>query len=67
MDFLLQGQIRLNGNVNITQTDIPAKNGFIHRIDGVLIPSAVQPILPHRCDVYTFRGVLVSYLVFFGW
>ncbi|KAI0237743.1 hypothetical protein LSAT2_011669 [Lamellibrachia satsuma] len=58
VSITLLGQIRLNGDVNITQTDIPASNGFLHHLDGVLIPSIIQPILPHRCDLYTFTGVL---------
>ncbi|XP_041945198.1 stabilin-1 isoform X2 [Alosa sapidissima] len=31
--------------------DIIASNGVIHLIDGVLVPSSIVPILPHRCDV----------------
>ncbi|XP_056614920.1 stabilin-1-like [Triplophysa dalaica] len=31
--------------------DIVASNGIIHLIDGVLVPSSIVPIMPHRCDV----------------
>lgn len=31
--------------------DIVASNGIIHLIDGVLVPSSIVPIMPHRCDI----------------
>ena len=56
----VQGQIRLNGDVNVTQLDIPATNGYIHQIDGLLTPASLLPLLPHRCDVISQRTVRVS-------
>ncbi|MDH4393218.1 MAG: fasciclin domain-containing protein [Aquabacterium sp.] len=35
-----QGGVRLNGDVQVTKTDIAASNGLIHVIDTVLLPSA---------------------------
>ena len=32
------GPVTLNGDVTVTQTDIPATNGIVHKIDGVLMP-----------------------------
>jgi uncharacterized surface protein with fasciclin (FAS1) repeats len=34
-----QGGVKLNGEVNVTKTDIAASNGLIHVIDSVLLPS----------------------------
>ena len=35
-----KGGVKLNGEVNVTKTDIAASNGLIHVIDAVLLPSA---------------------------
>ena len=35
-----QGGVKLNGEVNVTKTDVAASNGLIHVIDAVLLPSA---------------------------
>jgi uncharacterized surface protein with fasciclin (FAS1) repeats len=32
--------VKLNGEVNVTKTDIAASNGLIHVVDSVLLPSA---------------------------
>lgn len=32
--------VKLNGEVNVTKTDIAASNGLIHVVDPVLLPSA---------------------------
>jgi transforming growth factor-beta-induced protein len=37
------GKVSLNGNVNVTATDIVASNGVIHVIDTVLLPPAASP------------------------
>ena len=34
------GGVKLNGEVNVTKTDIAASNGMIHVVDAVLLPSA---------------------------
>jgi transforming growth factor-beta-induced protein len=40
---IVGGKVVLNGNVNVTQTDIKASNGIIHVIDTVLLPPAAAP------------------------
>jgi len=35
-----KGGVKLNGEVNVTKTDITASNGLIHVVDSVLLPSA---------------------------
>lgn len=35
-----KGGVKLNGEVNVTKTDIAASNGLIHVVDSVLLPSA---------------------------
>jgi len=35
-----QGGVKLNGNVNVTKTDIECTNGVIHVVDSVLMPPA---------------------------
>ena len=34
------GGVKLNGEVNVTKTDIAASNGLIHVVDAVLLPSS---------------------------
>ena len=34
-----KGGVKLNGDVNVTATDISASNGLIHVVDSVLLPS----------------------------
>ena len=41
----------MDGSVNVTATDIKATNGRYHHVEGVLVPEAARPLLPHRCDV----------------
>jgi uncharacterized surface protein with fasciclin (FAS1) repeats len=33
-----QGGVKLNGEVNVTETDIEASNGLIHVVDSVILP-----------------------------
>ncbi|XP_072024997.1 stabilin-2-like [Amphiura filiformis] len=44
------GRVFLNGQVNLTITDIHTGNGIIHVIDGLLLPPDIQPLLPHKCS-----------------
>ncbi|XP_053319635.1 stabilin-2 [Spea bombifrons] len=56
------GRILVNGQ-NVEEVDVAAKNGRIYTLDGVLIPSSILPILPHRCDETRYeiqRGSCVS-------
>uniref|UniRef100_A0A9J7XQL0 Stabilin 1 n=1 Tax=Cyprinus carpio carpio TaxID=630221 RepID=A0A9J7XQL0_CYPCA len=39
--------------------DIVTSNGIIHLIDGVLVPSSIVPIMPHRCDI---NGSRISFV-----
>ncbi|TRY91981.1 hypothetical protein DNTS_013792, partial [Danionella cerebrum] len=41
--------------VTLETKDIVASNGIIHLIDGVLVPSSIVPIMPHRCDLNMSR------------
>ena len=34
------GGVKLNGEVNVTKTDIAASSGLIHVVDAVLLPPA---------------------------
>ncbi|XP_056132482.1 stabilin-2 isoform X2 [Lampris incognitus] len=45
-----QGQILVNGKA-VLVADVEAKNGRLYSLDGVLIPSSIEPVLPHRCDI----------------
>ncbi len=38
---IVDGKVVLNGNVNVTATDVAATNGVIHVIDAVLMPPAM--------------------------
>ena len=40
------GKVTLNGNVNVTATDVFASNGVIHVIDSVLLPPAAPAAVP---------------------
>ena len=48
--FHHQGLIQMDGQSNVTFTDIVAVDGYIHSIDGLLIPPDIEPLIPHRCD-----------------
>jgi len=48
---VVNGEVILNGNVKVTMTDIPASNGIIHVIDGVLLPPAVVEPLGTITDI----------------
>ncbi|NP_001182543.1 stabilin-1 precursor [Danio rerio] len=41
--------------ITLETKDIIASNGIIHLINGVLVPSSIVPIMPHRCDVNSSR------------
>lgn len=42
---VVDGGVVLNETINVTQTDIPASNGIVHIIDGVLVPPSVAETL----------------------
>lgn len=48
VNILDDGSVRLNGNIALVATDIPASNGVIHIIDDVLLP---------QCVIDTLEGV----------
>ncbi len=47
--------LRLNGSVNVIQSDIEAKNGFIHVIDQVMVPPSMMDILEDNSNFSIFR------------
>ncbi|XP_065807292.1 stabilin-2 isoform X1 [Labrus bergylta] len=52
------GQIFVD-DAPVLEAAVEAKNGRLYVIDGVLTPSTIQPVLPHRCDINKtklFRG-----------
>ncbi|KAM3858894.1 stabilin-2 [Diretmus argenteus] len=50
------GQILVNG-MAVLEADVEAKNGRLYSLDGVLTPSSIEPVLPHRCDTTTTKLV----------
>lgn len=44
------GQILVNG-IAVLEADVEAKNGCLYSLDGVLTPTSIEPVLPHRCDI----------------
>lgn len=58
-DFLFQGQILVNGAV-VLEAAVEAKNGRLYVLDGVLTPSSIKPVLPHRCDINETKAIKVS-------
>lgn len=56
-----QGRVFLGDKGILLETkDIVASNGIIHLIDGVLVPSSIVPIMPHRCDINGSRITFVG-------
>jgi len=56
-----QGRVFLGDKGILLETkDIVAANGIIHLIDGVLVPSSIVPIMPHRCDINGSRIIFVG-------
>ncbi|XP_039999160.1 stabilin-2 isoform X2 [Xiphias gladius] len=56
------GQILVNGAA-VLEAAVEAKNGRLYVLDGILTPSSIEPLLPHRCDVSetkTIKGECVS-------
>lgn len=47
---IVDGEVVLNGIVNVIQTDIDASNGVIHVIDEVLLPQSVLDMLNAEAD-----------------
>ncbi|XP_047431437.1 stabilin-2 isoform X2 [Mugil cephalus] len=50
------GQILVNGAA-VLEAAVEAKNGRLYVLDGVLTPSSIQPVLPHRCDVTESKSI----------
>lgn len=50
----------LVNEARVLEADVEAKNGRLYSVDGVLIPPSVEPLLPHRCDVTSWKIVEVS-------
>ncbi|CAH1783893.1 unnamed protein product [Owenia fusiformis] len=46
-----QGLITIEQDSAIVESDIPASNGIYHHVNGVIMPKAILPLLPSRCDI----------------
>jgi hypothetical protein len=58
---LRQGRILLGPEaVPLRRVDVPAANGVIHMLEGILLPPTILPILPKNCDEEQYKVVLVS-------
>ncbi|XP_041935625.1 stabilin-2 [Alosa sapidissima] len=51
-----EGLMLLN-EARVLEADVEAKNGRLYSVDGVLIPPSIEPLLPHRCDVTSWKIV----------
>ncbi|TKS90348.1 EGF-like and X-link domain-containing adhesion molecule 2 Fasciclin [Collichthys lucidus] len=49
------GQILVNGAV-VLEAAVEAKMG-LYVLDGVLTPSSIKPVLPHRCDINETKAI----------
>ena len=54
------GKVYLNGKTRVVQTDIAAKNGTIHVIDSVLIPSAKKDIVGTAVSANIFKTLVAA-------
>ncbi|XP_077977242.1 stabilin-2-like [Glandiceps talaboti] len=54
----IKDPIDASRKINITQSNIRARNGYIHYIDGLLIPPSIMPLIKHRCDTEKTETVL---------
>uniref|UniRef100_A0A3Q3FGG4 Stabilin 2 n=1 Tax=Labrus bergylta TaxID=56723 RepID=A0A3Q3FGG4_9LABR len=54
------GQIFVD-DAPVLEAAVEAKNGRLYVIDGVLTPSTIQPVLPHRCDINKTKLFRVSF------
>lgn len=58
---MLQGRILLGPEgIPVRRLDVPAANGVIHMLEGILLPPTILPILPKHCDEEQHQTVLVS-------
>ncbi|XP_038067563.1 stabilin-2-like [Patiria miniata] len=48
------GLISMDGGANLTLSDIVANDGYIHSIDGLIVPSDIEPLIPHQCDTQSY-------------
>ncbi|XP_033646780.1 stabilin-2-like isoform X1 [Asterias rubens] len=54
------GLIQMDGKANMTFSDIVAWNGYIHSIDGLLVPPDIEPLISHRCDSVNYGNTTVK-------
>lgn len=58
---LPQGRILLGPEgVPLRRVDVPAANGVIHMLEGILLPPTILPILPKHCSREQHKIVVVS-------
>nr|XP_020038120.1 stabilin-1 isoform X5 [Castor canadensis] len=56
-----EGRILLGPEaVPLRRVDVPAANGVIHMLEGILLPPTILPILPKNCDEEQYKVVLGS-------
>lgn len=61
MGSVLQGRILLGPEgIPVRRVDVPAANGVIHMLEGILLPPTILPILPKHCDEEQHQTVLGS-------
>ncbi|XP_034353974.1 stabilin-1 isoform X2 [Arvicanthis niloticus] len=56
-----EGRILLGPEgIPVRRVDVPASNGVIHMLEGILLPPTILPILPKHCDEEQHQTVLGS-------
>ncbi|XP_069874692.1 stabilin-1 [Dipodomys merriami] len=56
-----EGRILLGPNgIPLRRVDVPAANGVIHMLEGILLPPTILPILPKHCDEAQHKIVVGS-------
>ena len=56
------GKVVINGAVNVTSADVLAKNGVIHVVDGVLLPSLVDTAVGYDDGTVKFSTLVAALL-----
>ena len=54
------GKVVLNGSINVTKPDVLAKNGVIHVIDGVLLPTLVDTAIGYDDGTVKFSTLVTA-------
>ncbi|GFO27676.1 stabilin-2 [Plakobranchus ocellatus] len=51
------GQLVLDNQARISQANIPVRNGFVHNIDAILLPSYIDLTLPNFCSKKVYKVI----------